>query len=551
VTESAAALASSVIAELAAGRIDAQRAAAALRGRLAEGQLPPEAVAAAVRAETAKRGIDPAVAEALLAQLAVSETRTKAPATAARIEAPAVAARTDAPATAARARDTPTLLRRPADAPTIPTRRADETRGSWQAARTEFHEGSLIKGRFELKALVGRGGMGMVFRALDLRKVEARDPKPEVAVKILNASFEQHPDAFVALQREASKAQTLAHPNIVTVFDFDRDGESVFITMELLRGQSLDEVVHAVRRRGMERAAALPVIRGIAEGLAYAHRKGIVHSDLKPANVFLTADKTPKILDFGIARAVPSAADLEPKDAFDAGSLGAYTEAYATEEMVEGKDPAPADDMYAFGIIVYELLAGVHPFADKSAAQARAAGLMPAPIRSLRRREWRTLARTLAFDRAKRPRDAAEFLRVFFGATRLRNALIGAVGVLAILSGLLWYRTYQQSGPAVPFEQLPPPIQQKITADFSDGDKAWNFYTQQGIPNALADSLSYYADAYRLHKGNRDAVRGLKRAADEMLKRVRTDPAALHETARSLAETSEYLKTYPPVVDAQ
>jgi serine/threonine protein kinase len=342
----------------------------------------------------------------------------------------------------------------------------------------------------------------------------------------------------------------LAHPNIVTVFDFDRDGESVFITMELLRGQPLDGVVHAVRRRGMERTEALPVIRGIAEGLAYAHRKGIVHSDLKPANIFLTEDRTPKILDFGIARAVPSAVDSGPKDQFDAGALGAYTEAYATEEMVGGAAPAPADDMYAFGIIVYELLTGRHPFADKGAAAARAAQLSPAPIRSLRRREWQTLSRALSFDRDKRPRDAGEFLRSFFGSTRLRNALVAALAALVILSGAFWYHSYQQSGPAVPFEQLPQATQQRISTDFAEGDKAWAFYAKQGIDNALTDSLSYYADAYRLHKGNREAVRGLERAADEMLKRVGRDPAALRDTARSLTETSEFFKTYRPVVNA-
>lgn len=86
--------------------------------------------------------------------------------------------------------------------------------------------------------------------------------------------FERHPDALVALQREARKAQTLAHPNVVTVFDFDRDGSSVFMTMELLRG-ALDTVVREARGAGIGRAAALPIIRGIAEGLAYAHRKGI------------------------------------------------------------------------------------------------------------------------------------------------------------------------------------------------------------------------------------------------------------------------------------
>src|SRR5450432_3558868 len=115
------------------------------------------------------------------------------------------------------------------------------------AARAEFAVGSIIKNRFELLTLVGRGGMGMVFSALDRRKVEARDPNPNVAVKILNNTFQHHPDAFIALQREASKAQSLAHPNIVTVFDFDRDGENVFITMELLRGRSLEDVIRGAR----------------------------------------------------------------------------------------------------------------------------------------------------------------------------------------------------------------------------------------------------------------------------------------------------------------
>jgi predicted Ser/Thr protein kinase len=462
----------------------------------------------------------------------------------------AAPARADFPATSLRAVDPATSLH--AVDPATSLRAVDPAETAGGSAPAEFEVGSIIKNRFELKTLVGRGGMGMVFSALDRRKAEARDPNPDVAVKILNSSFAQHPDAFVALQREASKAQSLAHPNIATVFDFDRDGGSVFITMELLRGRSLEDVIRGARNRGIERKAALPVIRGIAEGLSYAHRKGIVHSDLKPANIFLAENGSPKILDFGIARAVPSAADAGPKDQFDAGTLGAYTEGYATEEMVQGADPAPADDIYALGIIVYELLTGKHPYARKTAAEARAAGAAPAPIRSLRRREWQTLARSLAFDRAKRPRDATEFLRQFFGATQLRNALIAATLLLAIASGYLWYQNYRQSGPAVAFEDLPAATQQKVKADLADGDTAWGFYAQQKIPNALTDSVSAFADAYRWHPRDREAVRGLKRAADEMLKleRARGDPDGLHATARNLAESSEFLKTYPPVVNA-
>jgi hypothetical protein len=125
--------------------------------------------------------------------------------------------------------------------------------------------GSVIKKRFVLETLLGKGGMGIVFGAIDRRKEEARDPNPRVALKVLNADFQRHPQAFMALQREARKAQTLAHPNVVTVFDFDRDGEAVYMTMELLQGRSLDSMTRDARGKGMKREIALPVIRGIAE----------------------------------------------------------------------------------------------------------------------------------------------------------------------------------------------------------------------------------------------------------------------------------------------
>jgi hypothetical protein len=566
-----------VIEDLAIGRIAVGEAAQALRRRVG-GAVSLAGLIKEVRADAVKYSLDAAVAEELLALL--TEVDSVRPADAAprastqgmppapvtkfrgvipdsgngagttyRVAAP-VGGGGDRSAAASMTRLRPAHLA-PAERTPFVARPDDVFADARPAdGRTaDFHVGSIIKGRFELKSLVGRGGMGMVFSAIDRRKAEAGDPKPDVAIKILNSGFEQHPDAFVALQREASKAQSLAHPNIATVFDFDRDGDRVFITMELLRGQSLEEAIRAVRNTGLERQAAMPMIRGIAEGLAYAHRKGIVHSDLKPANIFLLEDGTSKILDFGIARAVPVAGDSGPRDAFDAGSLGAYTEAYATEEMVQGTDPAPADDIYALGIIAYELLAGKHPFAGYTAAAARAKGLQPAPIRGLRRREWRTLASALAFDRAARPRDAAEFLRLLSGATHARNALIAAVLALALVSGYLWYRNYQQAGPAVAFESLPAETQATITGYFVEGDKAWDLY-RQGNGYALDDVLKYYADAYDLHKGDRRAVRGLTLVADEALKRARSDPALLHDTAQTLAARSEFLKTYPPVAEA-
>jgi serine/threonine protein kinase len=444
-----------------------------------------------------------------------------------------------------------TLVQPPASAVAADTRQRAEREQSHTLLGGGLATGAVLKERFVLEAMIGRGGMGIVFSAQDRRKQEALDPNPRVAIKILNADFRGEPQALMALQREAQKAQSLAHPNVATVFDFDRDGATVFMTMELLHGRSVETVIRDAHGRGVGRDAALPIIRGIAEGLAYAHRKGIVHSDLKPANVFLLEDGTPKILDFGIARAVPSTAAAQgPRDVFDAGSLGAYTAAYATQEMIDGADPHPAHDLYALGLIAYELLTGRHPFERHGVAKARELGLKAEPIKGLKRREWRALERCLAFDEAVRPRDAAEFIRLFFGVTRLQKSLLAAVFALVLVSGYLWYQHYIETGPVVPFRDLPQATQQELRNTLMDADREWDFYQKDGNTFALWSAVDQYADAYRLHPRNRKAVKGLEKAADALLDRARTDPQMRGEVAKALAEKNEYLAKYEPVVDA-
>jgi len=412
--------------------------------------------------------------------------------------------------------------------------------------------GAVIKERFVLEVPIGQGGMGVVFRALDRSKEIARNPNPHVAIKILNARLRGHPQALMALEREASKAQSLAHPNIVTVFDFDLAGATPFITMELLEGRPLEGVIANARPGGVSRAQALPIIRGIAEGLAYAHRKGIVHSDLKPGNVFVVEDGTPKILDFGIARAIPAMrAPAAAEDVFDAGSLGAYTESYATEEMIAGSDPSPADDLYALGLIAYELLAGRHPFRGESAAKARELALKPAPIKALKRREWKAVERCLAFEPRSRPRDAADFIRICFGVTPLTKMLLAAaVAVLGLVSAYQWYQNMQETGPLVPLSALAPETQQQVLTALNDGRTEWGFYEKDRNDRALWDAVDRYAEAYRLHPRDREAVQGLKRAADELLGRKDLNADERRQVATTLGSMSEYLLRYKPVVDA-
>jgi len=410
--------------------------------------------------------------------------------------------------------------------------------------------GSVIKQRFVLDATLGKGGMGLVFSAVDRRKLEARDPNPHVALKVLNADFARHPQSFMALQREARKAQTLAHPNVVTVFDFDRDGDMVYMTMELLKGRSLDAIVRESRGQGNSAEVALPIIRGIAEGLAYAHRKGIVHSDLKPGNIFIASDGTAKILDFGIARAVPSSVTEENKDEFDAGSLGAYTEAYATDEMVTGVDPHTADDMYALGIIAYELVTGFHPYQRHSAPNARKLEIKPAPLKGLKRKHARAIERCLSFERKDRPQNAGEFLKLFRGVTRLQKMTLAASAVLALTAGYFWYQNVLETSPAIAFAELPASIQQDFRVAMKEGNEAWAFYQNEGFADAIESALASYAKAYDLHPRNREAVAALNRAADEALRVTKNDPARRHEIAESLQMLSAHFRKYAPVVDA-
>lgn len=303
--------------------------------------------------------------------------------------------------------------------------------------------GSIIKERFILDEVLGSGGMGKVYKGRDLLKVEAKDKNPYVALKVLNEDFRQHPEAFIALQRESSRQQRLAHPNIATVYDFDRIGRSgtqVFITMELMEGSPLNTFIKKVvkPKGGLPFAEAFPMIRDMAAALAYAHKQNIVHSDFKPGNAFLCNDGTVKVLDFGIARAVKNPlagiGGGGDKTLFDAGKLGALTPAYASLEMLQGEDPDPRDDLYALACVAYELLAGRHPFNKLPATSAKENNLLPAPIKGLNRRQMRGLMRGLAFDRDKRSPDVEAFIEEFEGKANWHKNpwVISAVILIAV-----------------------------------------------------------------------------------------------------------------------
>ncbi|WCM23774.1 serine/threonine-protein kinase [Paraburkholderia bryophila] len=282
--------------------------------------------------------------------------------------------------------------------------------------------GDTLNNRFVLEECLGVGGMGTVYKALDLRKLEASDRKPYLAIKVLNVQFRGNPNSLVALQREARKAQVLAHRNIITVYDFDRDGPIVYLTMEYLTGKPLSQLLRTPGYQGMPVRAALPIVRGMCSALAYAHERGFVHCDFKPANVFLTTNAEVKVIDFGIARVFQRPEEESDATVFDPGSLGALTPAYASPEMIEHREPDPRDDIYALGCITYELLTGHHPYDRLSATQARNADFKLQRPPDLDTKQWRALRAALSFDRNTRMPSVTRFIAEFDNEARAEKS---------------------------------------------------------------------------------------------------------------------------------
>lgn len=297
----------------------------------------------------------------------------------------------------------------------------------------QYKDKTVLKERFVLTKILGSGGMGNVYLAKDLLREEMEDSNPLIAIKVLNDECRRLPGALQSLQREAKKAQTLSHPNIVTVYDFDRDGETAFITMEYIEGESLKD--HLRQNTRMPFDKALYVIERVARGLAYAHQQGFAHADIKPANIFLSKNGVVKILDFGIAKAFTEA-NKEKRSLADDLTDGALTPGYASLEMLQGKTALPVDDVYSLACMFYEMVRGRHPYVGADGlpmpadvAMAKAAKLEA--INGIPHRQMRALRRGLEFERTKRFKDAGEFL----DAIKKRN-LKKDLGLLALAAGV-------------------------------------------------------------------------------------------------------------------
>jgi beta-lactam-binding protein with PASTA domain/predicted Ser/Thr protein kinase len=223
--------------------------------------------------------------------------------------------------------------------------------------KSSMLERQIVSNRYEIRDLIARGGMARVFRARD--RLLGRT----VALKVLNPEFASDPNFVERFRREAQAAASLTHPNIVAVYDCDRDGDTHYIAMEFVDGRTLRDLLKSGGRLHYRRAAEIAA--DIALALEAAHRKGVVHRDVKPGNIMLTRTGEVKVTDFGIARAIGTGEALTQAGAV----LG--TASYLSPEQADGRAVDPRSDVYSLGVVLYEMLTGKPPFeADSPLALA-------------------------------------------------------------------------------------------------------------------------------------------------------------------------------------
>jgi eukaryotic-like serine/threonine-protein kinase len=319
------------------------------------------------------------------------------------------------------------------DSASIPTQPATPPPG-------DPYTGKVIGERYRLLDRIGEGGMGAVYRA------EHTLMRKTVACKLLHGELGRLEDMVRRFEREAQSASRLSHPNIISVTDFGRaaSGE-LYLVMEYVPGLCLADVIHEARYLPVPRALA--ITRQILSALAHAHAQGVVHRDLKPANVMLTPSaegrdaETVKILDFGVAKMTQGLAPGDRPLTQTAMVFG--TPSYMSPEQATGQEVDPRTDLYACGVILYEMLTGRKPFVAKdlvkvlamqvtarppSFAEAAPEVQLPAALEAV-------VMRALEKDRTRRYPTAAAFCEALAG---LELAMAPSAAAAAAVSGVRW-----------------------------------------------------------------------------------------------------------------
>ena len=310
-------------------------------------------------------------------------------------------------------------------------------------------------GVYEVTAPIGEGGMGQVFRATDTKL------KRQVAIKILPPSLAADHDRLARFQREAEVLASLNHPNIAGIYGLEEAGGTTALVMELVEGEDLSQ---RMARGAIPIAEALPIARQIADALEAAHEQGIIHRDLKPANIKVRGDGTVKVLDFGLAKAIEpvgpasASASMSPtltSPVMTHAGMILGTAAYMAPEQARGRAVDKRADVWAFGVIVFEMLTGKPLFAGDTVADTIAAILSKTPDWSLLPLEVRPLLQAaLEPDPRRRLRDIGDAFRLVSPAAlqtaaqppRPRAAIIG-MGIVTLVAATLGLAGWLRSTP--------------------------------------------------------------------------------------------------------
>src|SRR5476649_2296147 len=281
-----------------------------------------------------------------------------------------------------------------------------------------FAPGTLLAGRFRIVAPLGRGGMGEVYRADDLKLGQT------VALKFLPDDLMHDPARLAQFHNEVRVARTISHRNVCRTYDIgDADGLP-FLTMEYVDGEDLASLLRRIGRFPQEKA--IEVARQICAGVAAAHERGVLHRDLKPANVMIDGEGRVRLTDFGLAMAVTAGSD--PKSGSDPG-IRAGTPAYMAPEQLAGREVTPRSDIYALGLVLFELFTGKRVFEATTLndlIELHESASLPTPsslVRDLDPAIERTNQRCLEREPAKRPASALAVSAALPGGDQLAAAL--------------------------------------------------------------------------------------------------------------------------------
>ena len=315
----------------------------------------------------------------------------------------------------------------------------------------------IYSGRYELTHLIARGGMAQVYRAMD------RQLERPVALKVLFPELSVDRTFVERFRREAQAAANLSHPNIVPVFDWGEDDGSYFIVMEYVEGRPLSAVLRDPQPMPPRQIATIGA--GVAAALAFAHRHGVVHRDVKPGNVLITPEGDVKVTDFGIARAVNTEESLTQTGAV----MG--TAAYFSPEQAEGKGVDSRSDIYSLGVVLYEMSVGRPPFTGNSpvAVASKHVRDMPALPREVNPAVPAALEAVVMKAMAKNPDDrygSAEELRAdllrFADGRPVEAGDPGVTTVLAAVGTTQVVPTTTGRTMAVPAGEGPPTAQEDL-----------------------------------------------------------------------------------------